>query len=63
MNTQIGKKWAIRSSTDVRFNISGYTKPGDDYENDAIKAMEQLARYIGKSIPRDIELDLLSTDQ
>lgn len=63
MKSNIGKKWWAWSMTDPKFDIRGYSPGGQDYELDAIKAIDTLAKHLGKPIPADVEWTVLSTDQ
>jgi len=65
MNNQsnIGKRWRAYSKRNKNFDVSGYTEPGDDYKEDAIKAMELLSKHFREPIPDDVELALMGTNQ
>lgn len=61
--TNIGKRWCAWSPSKRNFEACGYTEPGDDYKEDAIKAMEVLSEHFGEPIPNDIELEIMGTTQ
>ena len=63
MISNIGKHWRVWSKQSKNFDIIGYTKSGGNYAADAIKACEKLSKHIKESIPGDIQLQFLNSDQ
>ena len=62
MSEIVEKRWWAYSKRNAAFEIMGYTKPGGDFQTDAAKAMEVLAKYLKEPIPSDVELCLLSDE-
>jgi len=63
MTLNTGRRWWVYSKRHKEFEAIGYSKPGDDHMDDALKAMEMLAKHLKRPIPTDINLTLLGTDQ
>ena len=56
--TKTGKKWTAYSLKVCEFEARGYSENGDEYGEDAVKAMQILSKLSGKPIPDDIQLEV-----
>lgn len=61
--SNIGKNWRVWSKRNPNFDILGYTKPGGNHTQDALKACEKLSKHIKESVPTDVQLQFLNSDQ
>jgi hypothetical protein len=60
---EIFSEWWAYSKHDGRFDIYGYSTEGGDHRDDALQAMEVLAKHLGEPIPSDIELTIIRSKQ